>query len=133
MGRSATYSPGVRERAVRMVWELGADHPSQWAAIETTASTLGCTSETRRRSRVVTETRWGARQSLHPFRAARLGQVNRTPVIGERSRRPKGPPRSQTQPGPREDRSPPPRGRTAQGQRAASWGAREEERRHTGY
>jgi len=56
-----------------MVWALGADHPSQWAAIEAIASTLGCTSETRRRSRVVTETRWGARRSLHPFRTAHRG------------------------------------------------------------
>ena len=75
MGRSSRYSPGVRERAVRMVWEHGADHLSEWAAIEAIALTLGCTSETLRRSRVVTETRWGARQSLHPFRMApRLGR-----------------------------------------------------------
>ena len=58
-----------------MVWAHGAKHPSQWAAIEAIASKLGCTSETLRRSRVVTETRWGARQSLHPFQTARLSNA----------------------------------------------------------
>ena len=74
-----------------MVWAHGADHPSQWAAIEAIASTLGCTSETRRRSRVVTQTRGGqgrvytrfgwlgwARSTEHPLsesaRAVRRGR-----------------------------------------------------------
>ena len=36
MGTVTRYSPEVRERAIRMV----ADHPSQWAAIESVASKL---------------------------------------------------------------------------------------------
>lgn len=49
MARPSRYSPEVRERAVRMVREHGAEHPSQWAAIQAIAPKLGCTSETLRR------------------------------------------------------------------------------------
>jgi transposase len=49
MGRPSKYAPEVRERAIRMVREHGAEHPSQWAAIASIASKLGCTTETLRR------------------------------------------------------------------------------------
>jgi transposase len=49
MGRPSRYSPEIRERAGRMVREHGAEHPSQWAALEAIAPNLGCTSETLRR------------------------------------------------------------------------------------
>ena len=49
MGRSKRYSPEVRERAVRMVREHGSEHPSQWAAMNSFAAKLGCTTETLRR------------------------------------------------------------------------------------
>jgi transposase len=48
MARPRKYSAEVRERAVRMVWEHGPEHPSQWAAIMSIASKLGCTAETLR-------------------------------------------------------------------------------------
>ena len=46
---SARYSPEVRARAVRMVLEHQSDHPSQWAAMNSIASKIGCTGETLRK------------------------------------------------------------------------------------
>ena len=45
---STKYSPEVRERAVRMVFEHQGDHGSQWAAIASIAAKIGCTPETLR-------------------------------------------------------------------------------------
>jgi transposase-like protein len=39
------YSPEVRERAVRMVFDHQDDHASQWAAIASIAAKIGCTPE----------------------------------------------------------------------------------------
>ena len=49
MNTSRRYSPEVRARAVRMVLEQQKEHSSQWAAIQSIASKLGCTNETLRR------------------------------------------------------------------------------------
>lgn len=43
------YSPKVRERAVRMVFEYEGGHGSQWAAILSIAAKIGCTAETLRK------------------------------------------------------------------------------------
>ncbi len=45
---SARYSPEVRARAVRMVLEHQSDYPSQWAAIGSISSKIGCAGETLR-------------------------------------------------------------------------------------
>ena len=46
---SASYSPEVRARAVRMVLEHLGDYSSQWAAMTSIASKIGCTAETLRK------------------------------------------------------------------------------------
>ena len=46
---TARYSPEVRARAVRMVLEHRDDYASQWSAIVSIASKIGCTGETLRR------------------------------------------------------------------------------------
>ena len=49
MNKSTRYSPEVRARAVRMVMEDHAGYESQWAAMVSVASKLGCTAETLRK------------------------------------------------------------------------------------
>jgi transposase len=49
MNRSTRYSPEIRERAVRLVFEHQGEHASQWAAIGSIASKIGCTPETLRK------------------------------------------------------------------------------------
>ena len=48
MKNQISYSPEVRERAVRLVFEQQKEHESQWSAIKSIASKIGCTAETLR-------------------------------------------------------------------------------------
>ena len=43
---SPRYSPEVRVRAVRMVFDHIGEHTSQWAAIESIAAKIGCAAQT---------------------------------------------------------------------------------------
>ena len=49
MNTSRRYSPEVRERAVRMVLQQQKEHGSQWTAIQSISSKIGCRDETLRR------------------------------------------------------------------------------------
>ena len=49
MGRASRYSPEVRDRAVRMVFEHEREYESQWAAMASIALKIGCTAETLRK------------------------------------------------------------------------------------
>jgi transposase len=49
MKKSVRYAPEVRERAVRMVLEHRGERDSEWAAMSSIASKIGCTAETLRK------------------------------------------------------------------------------------
>ncbi|AOJ10908.1 transposase [Burkholderia mayonis] len=44
--KPSKFSAEVRERAVRLVREQRSEHPSLWAAVESIAPMIGCTSQT---------------------------------------------------------------------------------------
>ena len=48
MRQAKKYSPEVRERAVRLVFEHEREYSSQWTAIQSIAAKIGCSGETLR-------------------------------------------------------------------------------------
>ena len=77
MARPSRYSPEIRERAIRLVREHGAEHPSQWAAISSIASKLGCTAETLRKWGRQDERDTGQRSGLTTDERQRLKELER--------------------------------------------------------
>lgn len=77
MNTSRRYSPEVRDRAVRMVLEQQKEHSSQWAAIQSIAAKLGCTSETLRRWVRQTEYDQGTRAGMTSDDRDRLKKLER--------------------------------------------------------
>lgn len=64
MKKQMRYSPEIRERAVRLVHEHQKEYESQWAAIVSIASKIGCSAETPRKWVRQTETDQGIRGGI---------------------------------------------------------------------
>ena len=77
MARPSKYAPELRERAVRMVFEHAAEHPSQWATIRSVGEKLGCSTEALRRWVRRAERDAGQRPGLTTEERARLKQLER--------------------------------------------------------
>ena len=77
MGRPRKYSPEVRERAVRLVFDHEHQHDSQWAAIRSVAEQIGCTAETLRHWVRQAERDVGRRPGLSTEERARMKELER--------------------------------------------------------
>lgn len=77
MRKPNRYSPEVRERAVRMVFDHESDHESQWKAIRSIADKIGCSAETLRNWVRRAETDTGRRPGLTTEERKRLKALER--------------------------------------------------------
>ena len=77
MNRATRYSPEIRERAVRMVFEHQVDYDSQWAAMNSIAAKIGCTTETLRKWVRRAERDQGLREGLTSSDRERLKTLER--------------------------------------------------------
>jgi len=77
MNKSTRYSPEVRERAVRLVFEHQDGHDSQWAAMASLAAKFGCTAETLRKWVRQAERDQGLREGLTTSERERLKALER--------------------------------------------------------
>jgi transposase len=77
MNQSTRYSPEVRERAVRLVFEHQGEHASLWAALISIANKIGCTPETLRKWVRRAETDQGQRSGMTTDDRERLKKLER--------------------------------------------------------
>jgi len=77
MGKSKRYAPEVKERAVRMVLEREREHDSQWAAIRSISSKIGCSAEALRNWVRQAERDAGRRPGLTTEERQRLKELER--------------------------------------------------------
>ena len=77
MSKSTRYSPEVRERAVRMVFEHQREYPSQWQAVVSIATKIGCTAETLRKWVRRAEIDTGRREGVSSDERNRIKELER--------------------------------------------------------
>ena len=77
MNRSKRYSPEIRERAVRMVFEHQREYESEWAAMCSISSKIGCTAETLRKWVRRSETDQGKRSGMTSSDREQLMELKR--------------------------------------------------------
>src|ERR1700735_1284669 len=71
------FSPEVRARAVRLVFEHEKDHPSGWATVTAIAAKIGCTAQTLHQWVGRAERDSGRKPGLTPDMAAKLKTLER--------------------------------------------------------
>jgi transposase len=77
MKKTTRYSPEIRDRAVRLVFEQQKEHGSQWSAIGSIAGKIGCTPETLRKWVRRAEIDKGTRGGLTSTERERLKELER--------------------------------------------------------
>jgi transposase len=77
MARASKFSPEVRERAVRLVFEHRGEYGSEWEAMGSIASKIGCTTETLRKWVRQAEVDRGRRGGLTSDERTRLKELER--------------------------------------------------------
>lgn len=77
MARRSKFSREVRERAVRMVFEHRGEYASEWEALGSIASKIGCTAETLRKWVRQTQVDAGQRGGVTSEEQVRLKELER--------------------------------------------------------
>src|SRR5688572_32067956 len=88
--RTSPYSPEVRERAVRMVFDHQGEHASQYEVIRSIAQKIGCSGETLRNWVRQAERDRGRRPTLSQGADYRAIGAGRPPTSASASRRSSG-------------------------------------------
>jgi len=77
MSKSTRYSPEVHERAVRMVFDHQSEYSSQWQAVVSIATKIGCTPETLRKWVRRAEVDLGRREGVTSDERTRIKELER--------------------------------------------------------